>query len=148
MCVIIDIPVVHRVFPTPEDDFRPLHAYLMDRRTQMVYGGKLRREYLRIEWFRRLLVRLDQQGSAWQVQDQEVDAATRRVHGRRLCLSNDHHIIALALVAQARLLCTDDNDLMDDFKNKILLNNPRGKVYRYASHRYLLRDHCNSSSRR
>ena len=142
MCVIIDIPVVHRIFPSPHADFRPLHAYLTDGRARMVYGGKVRREYLRIEWFRRLLVRLDQQGSALRVADAPVDAASQKIRSKGLCKSNDHHVIALAQIGSVRLLCTDDNNLMCDFKNKELLDKPRGKVYRYARHVNLLREHC------
>ena len=142
MCLIIDIPVIHKVFPAPEADFKPLYNYVTSGRAKIVYGGKLRREYVRVEWFRRLLLRLDQQGSARRVPDAGVDAAAKKVYAGNLCTSNDHHIIGLAVVAAVRLLCTDDQKLIADFKSKKLLDNPRGKVYRYATHGYLLKQHC------
>lgn len=142
MCIIVDIPVVHKIFPIPTEEFRPVHSHITNGRAKIVYGGKIRREYLRIDWFRRLLLRLDQQGCAQKIPDELVDAATRRVHSKRLCTSNDQHIIGLALIANVRLLCTDDNKLMNDFKNKRLLDQPRGKVYRNVRHTYLLRQHC------
>ena len=43
--------------------------------------------------------------------------------------SDDPHIIALAQVSGARLLYSNDKSLQQDFKNKDLINNPRGKVY-------------------
>ena len=142
MCMIVDIPAVHKIFPLPNPDFVPVHRHLMSGRARIVYGGKIRREYLRIEWFRRLLLRLDQQGSARRISDGDVDAATKEVRSLRICASNDCHIIALARVGRVRLLCTDDQRLMKDFKNKKLLDKPRGNIYRNDTHAYLLRKHC------
>ena len=45
------------------------------------------------------------------------------------CKSNDEHVIALAQVSGARLLYSGDGDLRKDFKNKELIDHPRGKVY-------------------
>jgi predicted nucleic acid-binding protein len=142
MCVIVDTQVVHKVFRTPSEDFKPLYDHIADGRIRVVYGGKLGREYARIDWFRKLLLRLDQQGSAWRVSDAEVDAEAARLHSGRMCRSNDHHVIALARVSRTRLICTEDDDLIQDFKNKTILNKPRGKVYREASHVRLLRSPC------
>lgn len=46
-----------------------------------------------------------------------------------LCVSDDEHIIALAQISGARLLYSNDGDLHKDFRNKNLIDNPRGKVY-------------------
>lgn len=70
---------------------------------------------------------------------------------RGMCQSDDTHIIALAQISGARLLFSNDKALHQDFKNKELINNPRGKVYSTlrgsdfrASHKNLLarRDLC------
>jgi hypothetical protein len=60
----------------------------------------------------------------------------------RLCRSNDLHIIALARVARVGLLCSRDQALADDFTNRTLIANPRGRVYKYARHRTLLPQFC------
>lgn len=53
--------------------------------------------------------------------------------------SNDRHVIVLARVSKARVLYTRDRSLMEDFKNKELINKPRGKCFSSASlHQHLL----------
>jgi len=56
------------------------------------------------------------------------------------CTSNDHHILALAIATGARTLATNDNALATDFKNKQIIDRPRGSIYRDPeAHRHLLR---------
>ena len=64
----------------------------------------------------------------------------RRLHDDRRCTSNDHHVLALAIVSGARTLATDDNTLAADFKNKRIIDQPRGSIYRNPEkHGHLLR---------
>ena len=43
--------------------------------------------------------------------------------------SDDPHVLALAQVSDVRLLYTNDGDLQQDFRDKNLIDNPRGQVY-------------------
>lgn len=53
-------------------------------------------------------------------------------------VSDDPHAVALAMVGNAKLLISNDEDLGKDFKRKT-----GGKIYKYASHRRFLRgDTC------
>ena len=52
--------------------------------------------------------------------------------------SDDPHVLALARTAGVRLLYTGDRDLMADFKNKELIDRPRGRVYTGAANAPLL----------
>ena len=70
-----------------------------------------------------------------------VDAETNKLVANGNCKSDDEHIIALALVSGARILCTTDADLMDDFRDRLLLA-PQGKIYSHASHDLMLRRKC------
>jgi hypothetical protein len=142
MSLIIDVNVVHKVFPIPDVEFVPLNKAITRRRAEIVYGGELRREYQRVGWFWRLLVRLDQQGTARLADDEQVDAETARLRHGAFCRSDDPHIIALARVAHVRLLASEDDDLCLDFKNGRLLSRPRGIVYRSASHARILWEYC------
>ena len=79
--------------------------------------------------------------------DEDVDARTDELRRRTVCTSNDEHVLALALVSGARLLYTNDEALIADFKNREIVANPRGKVYTTAVnddvtpvHRRLLAD--------
>jgi len=142
MCLILDTDVVHLVYPRPFPQFVPVHRAVSGKSARLVYGGELRREYQRMQEFWRILYRLDQEGSARAVPDNAVDAEAQHISQTGLCGSNDPHIIALARVANVRLLCTDDRRLMSDFRNAALLSNPRGHVYTRATHADLIRTKC------
>jgi hypothetical protein len=142
MCLIIDVNVVHKFFPKPSEDLMPIHKAIAEGGAKLVYGGELTREYRRMDAFRRFLLRLDQQGRARQVADSTVDAETKRLAEGGFCVSDDPHIIALALVGAVRLLCSEDEALAADFTNPALLRNPQGNVYKRAEHAPLLRKHC------
>ncbi|SRR6266567_4359388 len=142
MCLILDTDVVHLVYPRPSQQFVPVHRAVSDKRARLVYGGELRREYQRMQGFWRILYRLDQEGSARAVPDNAVDTEMQHISQTGLCVSNDPHIIALARVADVRLLCTNDRRLMRDFRNGALLSNPRGHVYTRANHADLIRTKC------
>jgi hypothetical protein len=69
-----------------------------------------------------------------------VDVKTNEV--AQQCVSDDPHIIALALESGARFLCSLDQDLHTDFTNPQLVNAPRGHVYQNVAHEHLIRRHC------
>lgn len=142
MCLIIDANVVSLIFPNPSLDFLPVHRALVTGKARLVYGGQLTREYAAVKSFRRFLLLLDQRGSARQVPDTKVDEETERLRTAGVCKSNDHHVMALARVGGVRLLCSNDQDLSDDFKDVALLSRPPGSVYRRAEHAHLVRKHC------
>ena len=52
--------------------------------------------------------------------------------------SNDPHVLALARASGARLLYAGDKKLMDDFKDKRFIDQPRGQVYSRATNAGLL----------
>jgi hypothetical protein len=53
--------------------------------------------------------------------------------------SDDPHIIALAKVSGARLLCSKDQNLHTDFGNRVFIDKPRGNIYQNQSHAKLLK---------
>lgn len=61
--------------------------------------------------------------------EHEVDTRTERLKAQGGYKSDDPHILALAQVSDVRLLYTNDGDLQQDFRNKRLIDNPRGRVY-------------------
>ena len=50
--------------------------------------------------------------------------------------SNDPHILALAIVANVKVLVSKDRTLIDDFTNREIV--VRGRVYQRAEHAHLL----------
>jgi len=125
-------------------NYLPVKDALMSRRNVMVYGGELRREYIPINNIKRILFRFDQAGIAKKFPDADVDNETDIVKKMKVCLSDDEHIIALARVSKARLLCSEDTLLHRDFKNKKLIDSPRGKIYQTRKHIPILNENCNN----
>jgi len=141
--VIVDANVACMVFQRPTDSkWNDLHeALLYGRRFVIVavHGGTLTREYEKISKLKRVFVQLDRAGRLHAFPHKSVDGETSTVSSSGICRSNDSHIIALALISRARVLCTDDPALMTDFKNKRLISSPRGSVYRGSKNNHLLR---------
>ena len=134
MCAIVDANVRDQVFGDAQSEAGKffLDWLLKPGGGTLALGGKLRNELsdngrnLRfMDTYRQL--RLD--GRVKEIPDGQVDAETSALQSRRICRSNDPHVLALARLSGARLLFANDRDLCDDFKDRRIVNNPRGKVY-------------------
>lgn len=144
MSLIIDSCVVSRVLFHDDYHYLPVKKALMARRNVMVYGGKLKREYIPVTNIRRILFKFDQAGIAKVFPDVDVDNQTDIIKKMKTCVSNDEHIIALARVSGARLLCSEDSSLHTDFKCKKLIDSPRGKIYQTRKHISILNENCDN----
>jgi hypothetical protein len=142
MCLIIDNNVRGKVLLHDDPDYLPVTNALFDHKNLMVYGGKLRREYFQSNKIKRIVLRLDQAGIAKAIKESLVDNEAQAVVGLDICRSDDEHIIALARVSGARLLCSEDQDLHADFGNRTLINTPRGKIYQNQGHIGVLNSNC------
>ena len=63
------------------------------------------------------------------INQSKVNQLQQRLEDKQVCRSNDAHIIELAQISGARLLYSNDRDLTDDFRDRGLVPNPRGRVY-------------------
>jgi len=146
MCLIIDANIAHLVFDTqPHRDFIPIRSWLNSSECCLVYGGRLAGELLKIGKARRYLKALDQAGKARHIPEKSVAIEQQDIIEKRLpFVSNDLHVVALARISGARLLCSHDRDLHTDFTNQILISRPRGKIYQNPSHKHLLRQRPSS----
>jgi hypothetical protein len=139
MCLIIDNDVVHEVFKADSSSrFVYIKEGLFEQKKplKLVYGGRLRDEYFESETIRRIILQLDRAGRAVAMPDEAIKAVELSVEG--LCESNDAHVIALAVVSNARILLSSDKTLHQDFTNPDLVKKPRGKVYQGVEHARLL----------
>ena len=147
MClIIVDASVMARVFLSHDDpEFSSLNRALFGVRRPnpvLVYGGKLTQEYRTSTAVTRAVVQLDRAGRARAVPDIEIQAAADEITGSGTPVSDDEHVLGLARVSGARVLCSDDKPLRTDFKNAMIVNNPRGKLYSRSSHKKLLSHNC------
>jgi hypothetical protein len=83
-------------------------------------GGKNLRELLGTK-FKGLVIELERSGKLHRISDDEVDAEERIVSGDEVLTSDDPHVIALARVSGARVVFTEDEALIADFKNAALV---------------------------
>ena len=158
MCAILDANVVHEVFgrSSLEAGKGFLH-WVNCGRGRLVIGGQLLKELERAsDDFKKWAKRAQSFGKIQRVGKGEVNAVEEDLRNTSSCKSNDPHVIALAQVSGARLLYSNDKKLQQDFKNKDLIDNPRGKVYTTnqgreafsAGHKQLLarRDLCQANT--
>lgn len=154
MCAIVDANVVAKVFGGKSSDAgKKFFLWIAnDDRGCLVVGGKLLEELGKVSVFQKWAREAVNSGNMKIINTAQVD--TREAELRKIphYVSNDPHIIALAQVSGARLLYSNDRKLQQDFKNKDLIDHPRGKIYSTnqgreifsAGHRQLLarRDLC------
>ena len=140
MCVIIEANTAPRVFAQqPDPDFAPLLRWLLRGDGKLVTGGTNQAELFNVGRARAAIVELSRAGRTAIFPDSQIENEQTQIERRLTLRSDDPHIIALGRVSRTRTLCTEDRDLMADFTDRRLIANPRGKIYRNASHRALLR---------
>jgi hypothetical protein len=147
VCLIVDANLASAVFASPpQPDFVPVLDWLEKQDGCVVYGGRLAAELARVEKARRYLRTLLQAGLARFFTNEAIRVEEATVAGTGLCRSNDPHVVALARVSGARILCTRDRKLQRDFRDHQLISNPRGSIYQRREHANLLR-HSSSCGR-
>jgi hypothetical protein len=135
MCLILDANLCSVVLKKTDDtSYQKLRDAILANRLTLIHGGKLTREYKKAGILQ-IIVLLGQSGRAHKVDETLIDAQLVNIKGQ--CTSNDEHVIALARAdrQRARVLCTDDQALRTDFKNKALVDNPRGTIYSPTRHK-------------
>ena len=144
MCMIIDANKLG-VFLADQmaDDVQPIHGWLNKGWGNLVYstGGAFADEVGRPT--RKRLARYVQAGRATVIPASAFEDDERQLSDNSAVRSDDHHVLALARYSGARVLYTGDTALIGDFKNKQLIDKPRGKIYSGARNaRLLTRSTC------
>lgn len=131
MCAIVDANVVNEVFGINRPQAGEEFFGWIDRGSGiLVVGGKLLEELDRgSPVFRKWRLAARRAGRVRIENRGEVKARTEELQREQTYSSDDPHVLALAQVSGARLLYSNDGDLQQDFKDKELIDNPRGKVY-------------------
>ena len=131
MCVIIDANVWPAFCADPTAaTLSEVDRWLTSGKGRVVYGGtKYGEELAQVAAAVQLLFSYAQAGMAKKYPDGPIDTDAARLKQDPQTESNDHHILALARVSGARILCTGDKALMSDFTNRSLVPTPRGRVF-------------------
>lgn len=144
MTVIVDANCTGLAFSTPpHEDFQPIVEALTSNTLKLVIGGKtLKKEYAANKVALRFWKALDRAGRSKNIDDSAVDNEEEALKLIDILKSDDPHVLALARISGTRLLCSHDQNLHDDFRNKSLIDKPRGSVYQNSSHKHLIRKHA------
>lgn len=142
MCAILDANVAGQVFGADRPAAgRAFFDWFDSGRGRLVAGGRLLRELDRNHAFKEWRLQAVLAGRVMLLNDEAVDRRTRRLEQENACRSNDEHVIAVAQLGGPRLLYSNDGDLQDDFADKALIDDPRGKVYSTRVHEDLKQEH-------
>jgi len=134
MCLIVDANLCSVAFKKTNDVYcRELREAIQSNRLTVIHGGKLTDEYHKAGVLS-IVALLAQSGRAIKINSALLDAQFKQIQHN--CTSNDAHVIALARAdrKRGRVLCTNDQALQADFKNKSLIDGPRGKIYSPTRH--------------
>ena len=141
MCVILDTNTFGKFKNPTDEDMKPVWQWLDNKNGKIIYSNTKKFED---EWERGGMSHLrDQMMRAGQLKlvSEGVQEKTDELEGE--IVSNDAHIIALALIAGVNVLVSyreGDRNLFADFKNRELVG---GRVYTRKSHEHMLtRDTC------
>ena len=131
VCAIVDANVAHEVFGSnPPPAGEGFFQWISTGRGRLVSGGKALEELERSSGdFRQWASQAVQAGTMTIVSESELEKRTQQVEANGEYQSDDPHVLALAQVSGARLLYSNDSALQGDFKNRRLIDNPRGRVY-------------------
>ena len=145
MCAILDANCRDEVFGKGErpEATRNFLSWLVEGRGTLVIGGKLKKELGQSESFAQWYRQANLCGKIINFDDDLVDEEAEILINDNSCKSNDQHVIALARVSGARLLYSNDSDLHSDFRNRELIQNPRGKIYSTKEHKKFVESHKN-----
>ena len=130
MCGIVDTNVSSEVFGDRQTGAGKGFRDWLDRRQgSLAVGGALLDELAAsgkfLEWYELNVL----SGPILQIDRDRIAAVQGRLEREGRCKSNDTHVLALAVASGARLLYTNDNLLMDDFRNRNVVPGPPGKIY-------------------
>ncbi|MEQ8443002.1 MAG: hypothetical protein RIM33_14790 [Alphaproteobacteria bacterium] len=98
---------------------------IAQKKVKVAVGGQLMQELSRTA-LRGFLLEWSRNGQLRRIDETDINHELHLLAGAHL-VSNDIHVIALARASRTRLVFTDDNNLITDFKNTLLIS-PKGKV--------------------
>lgn len=139
MCVIVDANRMGDFLSRPmRPDSEPIDRWLRRRRGKLVYstGGRFTREMSYVK--KRQFLDYVRAGYTLLVPSDTFAEDERSLREGGSLESDDAHVLALARESGARLLYTHDSPLMRDFKDKGIIDAPRGKIYSGAQNAGLL----------
>ena len=139
MCIIVDANSSHELVNRSEDGL-PVLRWLLNpkRRSGRIVGGQLVKELVKAGFADTLAV-LSRAGRLHRAPDRIVDERAEALRESGSCVSNDQHVVALALETGCDIVFTKDKALHQDLKSHAPTGH-RIAIYQRATHARLLRE--------
>lgn len=146
MRVVIDANALSVVFNEENkrhNEFRPVLDYIRrrDRRGMFTYGGtKYIEELKKVESLLKIISELHRIRQALKLPCAEVDNKTKGLEREIARGFNDHHIIAIVIVGNCSIICSEDKSAYPFFKDRRYYHNrPVPRIYSKRKNADLLR---------
>ena len=140
MCAVVDANTCHEIVGPHTTPAGRQFARWLDRGGVLVVGGRLTREISANLNVDRYLVALGTAGRLRILNEDSIRREVARLTAAGSCVSNDHHVLAVASLGGATLLFSRDQNLRRDYLNR-QLTGIRGRVYQ-GQRNLLRRDTC------
>lgn len=125
MAAIVDTDVLHKILVSRKkrEGDSVFRSWIECRQGILVYAvtDAYERELKKNNAVMELMNRYRQGGHAILIEYGDLSEAKKQLQENGFVCSNDRHVLALALVGDALILCSYDKDLRKDFPNKKVL---------------------------
>lgn len=118
MCVVMDANQAANFCSQNQPHLTQLMAWI-NRGGKIAVGGKLEVELFRIHAMRNLIGEWSKSGRLRRVSKEIIEKKELELKGK--CISNDVHVIALAIISKASIVVTEDKELISDIGNKKIM---------------------------
>lgn len=136
MCIILDANCLG-LFVSADGSMAPVSTYFIRNGSIAIGGSKLKAEYRNNKKFVSFLAELMKKGQVHKINDSAVDDLEGIIATRPDAKSDDPHILAIAVLSNARVLISHDQPLHQDFTSTNFFT-PKGRIYQNPRHRRLL----------
>lgn len=126
MCIIIDANRAGDFCLNEKPYIKTLRSWV-NRGGKIVAGGKLETELFHNKKMRVLILEWTRNGTLVRISKDEVKAIEDQIKDK--CVSDDPHVVALAIKTRAQIVVTEDRKLIQDLRNKQLVKKRR-RIYK------------------
>ncbi len=126
MCVVIDANKAAE-FCKQESPYLKTLLSWVNSGGRIASGGHLEAELYKVQAMKLLLLEWSRSGKLIRIAKDRIQNREALIRDR--CVSNDSHVVALAIEAKASIVVTSDGNLIKDLKNKGLMGSTC-KIYK------------------
>jgi hypothetical protein len=129
MCLIIDANKAADFCKQERPYLKPLWSWV-NGGGRIVSGGRLEKELFKIQAMKGVLLEWSRNGTLIRISSEKILEKENFV--KSACISDDPHVVALAIISKANIVVTEDKKLIEDLRNCKLVGKRR-RIYKENS---------------